>query len=298
MYAGPFFSTARKATALFATCSDDVARRAYLPKIASGDVVATVGAVGSGVDWSETPCSLAARRDRTGWLLDGELACVIDGDLADVVFVLAEYDQGKGIFIIEPGSDGLTRTSYAGLDPTRRQARLVLRSLPARRLKTPAPVEDFCTALKIAAVCLASEQLGVAERALDASVAYAKMREQFGRPIGSFQAIKHKCADIYLEIQAARVAVEHAADALDRGAEDAALAVSVSKLMCSDAAYHAASENIQIHGGIGFTWEHDAHLLYRRAKASQLFLGTPSAHRAHLADRLGLGATSRGSRTD
>ena len=140
----------------------------------------------------------------------------------------------------------------------------------------------------MAAVALAAEQLGGAQRALDMAVAYAKIRHQFGRPIGSFQAIKHRCADLLLEVESLRSAVGYAAAAVAEDSAEVPVVASLVKALASDTYFHVAAENIQIHGGIGFTWEHDAHLYFKRAKASELFLGDASYHRERLAARIGL----------
>ena len=139
-----------------------------------------------------------------------------------------------------------------------------------------------------AAVGLSNEMVGGAQKVLEMAVDYAKVRVQFGRPIGSFQAIKHKCADMLLEVESAKSAAYYAAWAAAEDNEELPVVASLAKAYCSDAYFHAAAENIQIHGGIGFTWEHDAHLYFKRAKASELFLGDGAYHRERLANRIGL----------
>ena len=142
--------------------------------------------------------------------------------------------------------------------------------------------------MQIAESALAAEQVGGAQRVLDASVDYAKNRVQFGRPIGSFQAIKHKCADMLLDVESAKSAAYYAAWAAQERNDELPIAASLAKSFCSEAYFHCAAENIQIHGGIGFTWEHPAHLYFKRAKSSELFLGDPTYHRELLAQRLGI----------
>jgi alkylation response protein AidB-like acyl-CoA dehydrogenase len=142
--------------------------------------------------------------------------------------------------------------------------------------------------LDLARIALAAEQVGAAEMCLEMSVEYAKVRKQFGRPIGSFQAIKHKCADMLTLIESARSAAFYASALAAQGEEDLSEAASSAKAFCSDAFFHCAAENIQIHGGIGFTWEHPAHLYFKRAKASEVLFGAPSFHRERVAQRLGL----------
>jgi alkylation response protein AidB-like acyl-CoA dehydrogenase len=142
--------------------------------------------------------------------------------------------------------------------------------------------------LDLAAVCLASEQVGGAQRVLDMAVGYAKVRTQFGQLIGSFQAIKHKCADMLVHVESAKSAAYQAAASAAANADDLPITASLAKAYCSDAYFAAAAENIQIHGGIGFTWEHPAHLYYKRAKSSELLFGDPVYHRELLAQRLGV----------
>ena len=143
-------------------------------------------------------------------------------------------------------------------------------------------------ALQLACVALAAEQVGGAQKVLDMAVEYAKVRVQFGRPIGSFQAIKHKCADMLLEVESAKSAAYYAAWAAAEDSDELPVVASLAKSYCSEAYFHAAAENIQIHGGIGFTWEHPAHLYFKRAKSSELLLGDPSYHRELLAQRIGI----------
>ncbi len=175
------------------------------------------------------------------------------------------------------------------MDQTRKQAHLEFSSVPATLIGT----EDegwpvLARVLDLAAVALAAEQVGGAQQCLDMSVAYAKVRVQFGRPIGSFQAIKHKCADMLLEVESAKSAAHYAMWVASELNDELPAVASLAKSYCSEAYFHAAAENIQIHGGIGFTWEHPAHLYLKRAKSSELLLGDPRYHRKLLADRIGI----------
>jgi alkylation response protein AidB-like acyl-CoA dehydrogenase len=175
------------------------------------------------------------------------------------------------------------------LDQTRKLARLELDAVPARLVGPPgaaAPVMD--RVLDLAAIALAAEQLGGAQRVLDMTVEYAKVRHQFGRPIGSFQALKHRMADLLLEVESLRSAVSYAAAAVAEDSEEVPVLASLVKAYASETYFHVAAESIQIHGGIGFTWEHDAHLYFKRAKSSELLLGDASYHRERLADRISL----------
>jgi alkylation response protein AidB-like acyl-CoA dehydrogenase len=178
------------------------------------------------------------------------------------------------------------------LDMTRKQAMLTFGGTPGRLVGRPgAAAEIVAQAVRGGVLALAAEQVGGAQRCLDMAVAYAKVRHQFGRAIGSFQAIKHVCADMLLEVESARSAAYYAAWAAADGAADLPLVASLAKAYCSEAYFHVAASNIQVHGGIGFTWEHDAHLYYRRAKSAEVMLGTPASHREVIAGLLLTDAT-------
>jgi alkylation response protein AidB-like acyl-CoA dehydrogenase len=175
------------------------------------------------------------------------------------------------------------------MDQTRKQARIEFASTPARLVGGDG--QGWSTldrVLDLAAVALAAEQVGGAQRVLDMAVDYAKTRVQFGRPIGSFQAIKHKCADMLLEVESAKSAAYYAAWCASELNDELPAMASMAKAYCSEAYFHCAAENIQIHGGIGFTWEHPAHLYFKRAKSSELLFGDPTYHRELLAQRIGL----------
>jgi alkylation response protein AidB-like acyl-CoA dehydrogenase len=214
---------------------------------------------------------------------------VIDGHTADLIMVVARTPAGLSMFAVDGTAEGLTRTALATMDQTRKQARLEFAAVPGRLIGTDGAAGPVVTRiLDLAAVALAAEQVGGAQRCLDMAVEYAKSRIQFGRPIGSFQAIKHKCADMLLEVESAKSAAYYAGWAAAEDSDELPVVASLAKSYCSEAYFHAAAENIQIHGGIGFTWEHDAHLYFKRAKSSELLLGDPSYHRELLAQRIGI----------
>jgi alkylation response protein AidB-like acyl-CoA dehydrogenase len=222
-------------------------------------------------------------------VLDGHKSFVLDGHTADLILAVARTDGGLSLFAVPAPAPGLTRTELPALDQTRRLARCEFAATPARLIGAPGDATAILSrTLDVAAVALAAEQLGGAQRALDMAVAYAKIRHQFGRPIGSFQAIKHRCADLLLEVESLRSAVGYAAAAVTEDSSEVPVVASLVKALASDTYFHVAAENIQIHGGIGFTWEHDAHLYFKRAKASELFLGDASYHRERLATRIGI----------
>jgi alkylation response protein AidB-like acyl-CoA dehydrogenase len=214
---------------------------------------------------------------------------VIDGHTANLILVAARSGDGISLFSVEGDAAGLTRTPLTTMDQTRKQARLEFSGVPAKLIGAEGKGWDTLSrVLDLAAVALAAEQVGGAQKCLDMSVEYAKVRVQFGRPIGSFQAIKHKCADMLLEVESAKSAAYYAGWAAAELNDELPVVASLAKAYCSDAYFHAAAENIQIHGGIGFTWEHDAHLYFKRAKSSELLLGDPTYHRELLAQRIGI----------
>jgi alkylation response protein AidB-like acyl-CoA dehydrogenase len=279
------------ATALLAS-EDEGARRDLLPGIASGQTVATLAFTEDDGSWDPESIRLAAAKNGPGWRLDGHKSFVLDGNAANLILAVAATDHGPSslsLFAVDGTAKGLSRRALPTLDQTRRLARLEFSDVPGRLIGSPgAGKAALDHTLDVAAVALAAEQLGGAQRALDMAVEYAKIRRQFGRPIGSFQAIKHRCADLLLEVESLRSAVGYAAAAMAEGSTEVPVLAALVKAYASEVYSHVAGENIQIHGGIGFTWEHDAHLYLKRAKASELFLGDASYHRERLATRIGL----------
>ncbi|MEU6350289.1 acyl-CoA dehydrogenase family protein [Streptomyces sp. NPDC047072] len=285
----PFLSSAVLATTTLLRCADEEARKRLLPGLASGELVGTLALTEDSARWDETGVRLTARESNGSWLLTGHKMFVLDGATADVVLTVARADDGVGVFCVEGDAAGLTRAPLPTIDPTRRQARLDYQAVPATRLRTHGDGWDLVSeVLDRAAVALTAEQVGVASRALDMAVEYAKVRHQFGRPIGSFQAVKHLLADVLLEVESARAAAHYALLASENEDPELPAVASLAKAFCSDACVQATQENIQVHGGIGFTWEHPAHLYLKRAKTSQLLFGDPAYHRELLARRIGM----------
>jgi alkylation response protein AidB-like acyl-CoA dehydrogenase len=287
----PFFATAVLAAQTLLASGDEAAQEEFLPGIADGETIATLAVCEDDGAWSTGGVATRARRsggsggsggsgDGYGYVLDGRKSFVIDGHTAGLLLVVARADGGPSLFAVRDDAEGLARRPLETLDPTRKQAALSLDAVPARLIGAEGSAADVvAAALRVACVALAAEQVGGAQRCLDMSVEYANIRMQFGRPIGSFQAIKHMCADMLLEVESARSAAYYAAWAAQDGSDELPLLASLAKACCSEAYFRAAADNIQIHGGIGFTWEHDAHLYYRRAKSTELMLGTPAQHR-------------------
>ena len=228
--------------------------------------------------------------------LTGVVTGVTDALPASVLLVPAD-GVPSGLYAVDAGAPGLTVTPVVSLDQTRPLADLTLDSVPARALASgPDADRAVAAALAAGAAMLASEQLGVAERCLEMTVAYLKERYQFARPVGSFQALKHRAADLWVAISQARAAARYAAACLADGDADAPVAVALAKAACGDAATLAARECVQLHGGIGFTWEHPAHLYLKRATSSSIAFGTPDWHRAALASLAGLPHAPAGPR--
>ncbi len=285
----PYLSSVALAANALLTSGDDAAKKDYLPGIASGDTIATLALTEPAGRWDEAGVTMTASGSGDSWTLDGTKSFVIDGHTAGLVLVPARTRAGVSLFAVAGDAPGLTRTPLATMDQTRKQAKLEFAGTPARLVGPEgAAWPALSKTLDLAAVALAAEQVGGAQKVLDMSVEYAKVRVQFGRPIGSFQAIKHKCADMLLEVESAKSAAYYAGWAAAEDSDELPVVASLAKAYCSDAYFHAAAENIQIHGGIGFTWEHPAHLYFKRAKSSELYLGDPTYHRELLAQRIGL----------
>jgi alkylation response protein AidB-like acyl-CoA dehydrogenase len=285
----PYFSTVALAANALLASGDDAAKKEFLPGIAAGETIATVALTEDSGRWDETGITLAAAKSGDGWTLDGHKSFVIDGHTANLIIVAARTPAGVSLFAVDGAAAGLTRTALSTMDQTRKQARLEFAGTPAKLIGADgAGWATLSKTLDLAAVAQAAEQVGGAQRVLDMSVEYAKVRVQFGRPIGSFQAIKHKCADMLLEVESAKSAAYYAGWAAAEDSDELPVVASLAKSYCSEAYFHAAAENIQIHGGIGFTWEHDAHLYFKRAKSSELLFGDPAYHRELLAQRIGI----------
>ncbi len=284
----PFFSSVVLAANTLIHSGDETAKADLLPKIASG-TIATLAFTEENGKWDESGITMQASESANGYTLDGSKMYVLDGNTAEIILVAAKTANGVSLFHVDAGADGLTRTSLATMDQTRKQSKLDFSGTPATLIGEEGKGWDtLSTVLDLAAVGLAAEQVGGAQMCLDMAVEYAKVRVQFGRPIGSFQAIKHKCADMLLEVESAKSAAYYAGWCAAEMNDELPSTASLAKAYCSEAYFHAAAENIQIHGGIGFTWEHPAHLYFKRAKSSELLFGDPTYHRELLAQRIGI----------
>jgi len=273
----PFLSSTVLAGQVLARCAGNAA--GVLGRLVEGaELVAFAGADGAGC-WRPDRLGVAA----SGGRLQGSVSFVLDGMGAGHLVVAARTDAGCDLFLVDAAADGVARRALETLDPSRAQAGITFTDVPATALTgggAGAGVVD--AAVDVTLAVLAAEQVGGAAACLDMAVDYAKIRHQFSRPIGSFQAVKHKLADMLLLVEMGRSAIDRAVQA--EGDVDAlGEAAAVAKIWCSDAYTAAASENVHIHGGMGFTWEHDAHLYFRRSRADEVLLGDAAVHRERLA---------------
>ena len=279
----PFFSTVALAAQAIITSGDQGAMADYLPAFVDGTSTATLILNGRLDAWDPAAVTLSGRRDGEVFRIAGGADLVLDGHTADVILVAANTEAGISLFAVSADAEGLDREPLASLDRTRKVARIRFDDVPARLIGTEGGASaGLARTSDLATVALAAEQVGAAQRCLDMAVGYAGERIQFGRAIGSFQAVKHRCADMLVLVEGARSAAVHAAEVAD--GDELPLAASVAKMSCSEAFLDVALDNMRIHGGIGFTWEHDAHLYVRRAKATELIFGGPDYHAQRLAD--------------
>jgi len=293
---GPFFSTMGLALPTLLEAAGEAHKKEVLSAIAAGDARATVALTEPSGRWDAEGVTLAALQSGDGWRLDGVKLFVPDAAVADHTIVAArtrsEGEHGVTLFLVSGRPSGMTVKPLKTLDMTRRwyEVRFDGVALPASAVVGAvdqgwAPLRR---ALDWAAAGLCAEMVGGAQHVLDTSVEYAKTRQQFGKPIGIYQAVSHKLADMLLETESARSATYYAAWAVDADAPDRTLAASMAKAYTSDAYRRAAGNGIQVHGGIGFTWEHDMHLYFKRAKASEVTLGDATYHRELVAQALDL----------
>ncbi|MEU6139508.1 acyl-CoA dehydrogenase family protein [Streptomyces sp. NPDC047081] len=290
LFCAPFFATVLLAAQALLASGDKEACARHLPGIASGRTTATLAVAEDNGSWDPALITARALPDGDGgWRLSGRKCFVLDGTTADLVLVVARTVAGPALFAVEREATGVTAEPMETLDATRAMARLTLDAAPATLVGADgAGGRIMARVLDLASVGLAAEQTGGARRCLEMSTEHACTRHQFGRPIGSFQAVKHKCADMLVQVELAEAASREAARLAAEGSAQFPVAAAVAHAGCSKAYMFAAMENIQVHGGIGFTWEHPAHLYFRRAKSSQLLFGGPAIYHERLLDRLGI----------
>ena len=292
LYCGPYFASAVCAANALRIAGDELQQETLLPEIISGEKLACLAvSEGRGV-WTDEVFSTTAKKTDDGHLLNGRKRFVVDACIADTLIVVANDDHGIGFFVVDATAQGVSITALDSMDPTRKLADVQFTDSPAQKLNNSKP-EQLRLLVDIASTALANEMVGGAQTLLDSALSYTQLRFQFGRSIASFQAIKHRLADLLLELELAKSAAYQAAQTLagsalwgangqiahmDKVSEHASLA----KAAASEVYLHTALECIQMHGGIGFTWENDTHLWFKRAKSSEVFLGTPAEHRERM----------------
>ena len=278
----PLFSTLALALTALLEAGDDAAAARYLPRIAAGELVATLA-----LDEPGTDPAMSARHQNGGWVLDGTARFVLDGHVAGLILVSAAIDGSAHLFAVdvEDAPVGtVQRTPMATMDQTRKQAVVTFTAAPGQLVGEPGEGTAVVDrARDRGAVLLGAEQLGGAARCLEMAVGYAGTRVQFDRPIGSFQAVKHKCADMLIYVECMRSALFQALRDAEAGHADFPASVSTLQVIASEGFMQVAEETIHVHGGIGFTWEHPAQLYFKRAKTSEVLLGTPAHHRRRFA---------------
>jgi alkylation response protein AidB-like acyl-CoA dehydrogenase len=284
----PYFASTVLAATAILKAGTEQQKQDLLPRIASGETIAALAFTEDNGQWDASGVTMTAAPSGDHWRLSGTKSFVVDGNLAQLLVVLARRpgstgSDGLSFFTVKADAAGLARKPLASMDPTRKLARLTFDNVEAELLGDEGSAASSLSAtLDIAAVCLAHEMVGGAELLREQAIAFANQRFQFGRPISSFQTLKHKAADMLLEVELAKSAAYYAAAAVDEGDPDVPALASLAKAAASDAYMQTAIHAVQIHGGIGFTWDNDTHLWFKRAKSSEVFLGGPEYHRERL----------------
>lgn len=283
----PMLGSAVLAAQALLLSGDEQACADLLPAVAAGQSVLALAWAGPDGRWpTDHPAVTASPAADCRWELDGTGSFVLDGDHADVLLVLARTPSGPGLFRVDPEQPSVRRTAETTMDPTLRLATVELTGAEASAVSTTA---SFLPTLRdVALSAVSALQVGAAQRCLDLTVAYSKERVQFGRPIGSFQALKHRMADMLVEVETARSAAWAAGWSATQRDGDLPMRAATAKAWCSDAFSRVAAETLQLHGGIAITWEHDAHLYFKRAHALSQLFGQPHEHRARLESLFGL----------
>ena len=289
----PFFSSVVLAASVIEQAGTDAQKKEFLPGIAEGSLRAALAVTEPPGRWDADGITLRATASEDGYVLDGTKTYVLDGHTADLLIVAART-EGRGsdgitLFSVAGDASGIERKLLESMDQTRKFAEITFSSVAAQALGEPNQGwSALSKTLDRASVALAAEAVGGAQECLEKTVEYAKERTQFDRPIGSFQAIQHRLADLFMEVEMARSGAYYAAWAVAEDTDEVPVVASLAKAYCAQAFFHAASESIQVHAGIGFTWEHDAHLYFKRAKTTELLLGDTAYHQGLLAQRIGI----------
>ncbi|HEV2336160.1 MAG TPA: acyl-CoA dehydrogenase family protein [Stellaceae bacterium] len=294
---GPYPASVLLGGAMIAEAGSPTQRREFLPRIAAGEIKATLAATEPNARWDAAGVTLGARETRGAFTLSGTKLFVPDAHLADVLVVAARtrdgstMEDGVSLFLVSKGTPGITARLLPSVDETRKLCEVKFDNVALPATALLGELHDGWPALSRvtdkAAVALSAEICGAAQRVLDMTVEYAKLRTAFGKPIGTYQGVKHKCADMLIEIENAKSLTYYAAWAVDEEEPDAGIAVSMAKAAASDAGRKVCAAGIQLHGGIGMTWEHDLQLYLKRAKASEIALGDATWHRERIARLMG-----------
>jgi alkylation response protein AidB-like acyl-CoA dehydrogenase len=281
---GPFVSNLWASELVAAAGNADVAKE-ILPPVADGETKLTVAMLEESASWDPADIALGIEEAGGGFTVTGEKLFVSDAESADTLLVVGRLDGELAVVAVARDGDGVGVEAMPSIDATRKLYKVVFDGAPANALvaKGDAAEAALHNATRLATVAVCGELVGGMQWVLDTTVEYAKTREQFGKPIGSFQAVQHMCADILFNLESARSAAYYAAWAVSVDGPGADAAVSVAKAFCSDAAREAGNLGIQAHGGIGFTWEHDLHLFYKRAKSNEILFGDATFHRERIA---------------
>jgi alkylation response protein AidB-like acyl-CoA dehydrogenase len=286
---GPFISTTW-AAALITRAGSEGQKAQYLEAISTGKMKATVALLEESADWNPEAVMLKAESDGKNYRLTGRKEFVSDADVADLIIVVARAGDDLALLPVERKAAGLKITATPGIDATRKLYSIEFEGVNvpmASALETGYRAKEALDqATGIAMIALCAEMVGGMQWSLDTTVEYAKTRQQFGKTIGIYQAVQHKCADMVLLTESSRSAVYYAAWALSENDPTAKLAVSIAKAYCSDGAREVGNRAIQVHGGIGFTWEHNLHLYYKRAKSSEIMFGDATYHREQVAQQV------------
>jgi len=295
---GPFFASALLGSTAILTGGSAAQKAALLPTVANGDLILSLALAEKSGRYDAAGVTMTAARKGNDFVLSGEKFFVPDAHVADHIVVAARTAQGSNpedgitLFLVEAKAPGVNVTQLKTVDMTRRQCHVALQEVGVPGAQVIGEVGKGWSILQrvldMAMAGLCAEMVGTSQKALDMAVAYAKERVQFGKPIGSFQAVKHKCVDMMVQVENARSLTYYAAWAVDENVPEARQAVPMAKAYCSDMGKTVTSEAIQVHGGIGFTWEHDMHLFYRRALASEAAFGSAPVHREVVAQALNL----------
>ena len=295
---GPFFSTVLLGGLAILEAGTDAQKKAWLPRLASGEARAALAWMEPSADLGARGITIQATAKGGGHALNGTKLFVQDAHTADVIVVAARTAAGKtseegiSLFLVPKGSAGLTVTLLPTMDQTRKLCEVVFKDVAvgpeALMGQAGSGWGPLARVIDKATVGLCAEMCGGAQKVLDMTVEYAKIRQAFGRPIGSYQGVKHKAADMLVDVENSKSITYYAAWAMDEGVAEGPLAVSMAKAYVSDAFRRVAGAGIQLHGGIGFTWEHDLHLYFKRAKGSEFTFGDATWHRERVAQLVNL----------